>query len=131
LSTGVTAYNGAASSITNSGFLDAAAGILAVEAYHAGAVRALLQSKAYNNVTLAPYGAKIGDVVNAVANLRALVGGGKDATLDKLVPADENAIAFRRSVDEVLAIVYLGGKEKGGFFPEGISVDVTGPAMCM
>ena len=36
-----------------------------------------------------------------------------------LVPTDANGIAFSRSTDQVLNIVYLG--DKGGFFPNGLN----------
>ena len=115
---GVTAYKGAARFIENKDFLEAAAGILAVEAYHAGMVRTLL------------YGRGLFQPANAISDLRASVGGGKDQGIRRngkanIVPADSNAIAFSRTPEEVLAIVYLGGKRAGGFYPNGLNGDIA------
>ncbi|WP_407539549.1 ferritin-like domain-containing protein [Deinococcus radiomollis] len=120
---GVTAYNGAATLITNPAYLQAAAGILAVEAYHAGAIRTLLYQQ--RQVTAAA-GLYVGQVVGAISALRGKVGGGKDAGLSDnagaiIAPADRNAVAYGRSTAEVLNIVYLGGKGKGGFYPNGLN----------
>jgi len=122
---GVTAYNGAAPLIKDKDLLAAAAGILSTEAYHAGFVRTiLLQQK---DKMLTPYELTVNDGVTAVSNLRGAVGGGKDVPIyadgmTHIAPVDENALAYARSVEEVLAIVYLGDATKpGGFFPEGIN----------
>ena len=122
---GVTAYKGAAPLITNPGFLEAAAGILAVEAYHAGEVRTLL----YSQKDVVVQNLKVSDIVQAISNLRGKVGGGKDQGIlntpdngkGNILPTDENSIAFSRSTAEVLPIVYLGGSGKGGFFPNGLN----------
>lgn len=120
---GVTAYNGAATLLTDSGVLQAAAGILAVEAYHAGAIRHYLYE---NRKTPVAAGLTVEDVVGAISALRGKVGGGKDEGITKggkanIVAADANAIAYARTTREVLNIVYLGGSTKGGFFPNGLN----------
>ena len=120
---GVTAYNGAATLLTNPAYLQAAAGILAVEAYHGGAIRTLLYQQ--RQVTAAA-GLYVGQVVGAISALRAKVGGGKDAGLSDnagaiVAPSDKNSVAYARSTTEVLNIVYLGGKGKGGFYPAGLN----------
>ncbi len=123
---GVTAYKGASPLLTNPGFLEAAAGILAVEAYHAGEIRTLLYSQ---KDVVAAAGLKVSQIVQAISDLRGKVGGGKDQGIlntpdngkGNILPTDENSIAFSRSTAEVLPIVYLGGTGKGGFFPNGLN----------
>jgi len=121
---GVTAYNGAATLITNPAFLQAAAGILAVEAYHAGEIRAQLYLR---KDEAAAAGLSVAQVTGAISALRGKVGGGKDQGIDvngraNVVVADANAIAYPRTTREVLNIVYLGPNAKqGGFFPAGLN----------
>jgi hypothetical protein len=128
---GVTAYKGAAPSITSPAILSAAAGILATEAYHAGAVRTLLIEN-YDVVT--PYGLNVTTIIDRIATLRNTVSAVGTGTVDGgitttassdqivLVPADGNSIAYSRTPAQVLAIVYLGSaSQPGGFFPNGVN----------
>jgi hypothetical protein len=116
---GVTAYKGAARLLSNLDFLEAAAGILAVEAFHAGEVRTVLYDLGATTRTLA----------NQIAALRAAAGGGKDQGIEvngqeNIAPTDNNALAFGRTTSEVLRIVYLtpgGNPASGGFFPNGLN----------
>ncbi len=112
---GVTAYAGAARLITNKDYLEAAAGILSVEAYHAGSIRTLL----------ANIGA--GAAANAISAVRASLGNGKEQGIIipglayNAVAADSASLAFRRSTTEVLNIVYAGKAGGGGFTPAGFN----------
>lgn len=115
---GVTAYKGAAPLIKNKTYLEAAAGILAVEAYHAGIVRSALYSKGLN------------EAADAISVARDSLDGKKDldqgigtASVANLVPTDKNGVAFSRSAGQVLNVVYLNPKKtnKGGFFPKGVN----------
>jgi hypothetical protein len=124
---GVTAYKGAARLITDkNNVLDPAAGILAVEAYHAGLIRLLLHERKDTRVTPS---LTVEDVVQAISDLRGSVGGGKDEGITKmgkanLVVADDDAVAFGRTTSEVLKIVYLTDRANvsmGGFFPMGLN----------
>jgi hypothetical protein len=127
---GVTAYHGAAGLLTDKTILTAAAGILGVEAYHAAAIRTLLVGMAAtaNDQTYV-------DIANKVSALRGTLGGGNETTLTSksIVAADTtNAIAFSRSTDQVLHIVYGtgggAGVSKGGFFPSGLNGNIKATA---
>jgi hypothetical protein len=137
---GVTAYKGGARLLTNKDYLEAAAGILAVEAYHAGIVRTALYAQRNTIVTGTT---TVGQVVQGISNLRDSVdaesgdgtaGDDRDqgivgslnagvTTNANLVPTDANGIAYSRSTSAVLRIVYLGGAPGtgGGFFPNALN----------
>lgn len=118
---GVTAYKGAAPLINNRNTLEAAAGILGVEAYHAGMVRTTLYNMG---------GAAI-DATTKISDLRDSVDGPTDDDQPvvlggkaNIVPTDSNGIAYSRSTSQVLKIVYLGGSSSGGFFPNGLNGNI-------
>jgi Ferritin-like domain len=133
---GVTAYHGAASLLTSSSNLTTAAGILAVEAYHAGLVRTTINY-------LDPTGTGIAAYTNLISALRATLsqagllgatasaydsnpddfglatfsvslGGSGSTTATRLTDADStNVVAFARNTTQVLNIVTGGGAVNG------------------
>lgn len=134
---GVTAYLGAAPLIENSTYLSTAAKISAVEAYHAGIIRTFLFQSADATT---PYNVTIAEVVEAVSNLRDEADGSNsdddqgivrttsDGEVANLVPADDDALAFARTPEQVIDIVTLGqGQKGGGLFPNGLN-GFFGPA---
>ncbi len=115
---GVTAYKGAAPLIDNKTYLDAAAGILAVEAYHAGIIRTSLYSKGLYSAVR-----KISDARDSLDGKTDLDSGIGTRRRGNLVPTDANSIAYSRTPGQVLNIVYLNPAQvsKGGFFPAGLN----------
>lgn len=121
---GVTAYKGAAPLITSKTFLEAAAGILAVEAYHASIIRTTLSGKGIAAPTLI-------EATEAISDARDSLDGGDDrdqgvrpnAGLSNVAPLDANGIAFSRTPGQVLNIAYLTATrtDRGGFFPNGVN----------
>ena len=147
---GVSAYSGAAplftTSTTGKAYLGAAAGILAVEAYHAGLIRTTINY-------IDPTGSSIGGYTQKISALRAklsllanakadnpddiglgtqsvTIASSASQTATTIVDADSNAIAFARNTTQVLNIVTGGGAisgsatvspAKGVFFPAGLN----------
>ncbi|MCU1528498.1 MAG: hypothetical protein JWP75_2261 [Frondihabitans sp.] len=115
---GVTAYKGAAPLITNKTYLGAAAGILSVEAYHAGIIR----------TTILQQGLQVSADRIAIAR-DTLDGSSRDEFgpttnhMVDLVPTDSNGLVFGRTTQRVLNIAYLTPNvaTKGGFFPAGVN----------
>ncbi|HEV3429973.1 MAG TPA: ferritin-like domain-containing protein [Paraburkholderia sp.] len=122
---GVTAYKGASPLITNKTFLEAAAGILAAEAYHAGLVRTVLYSKGIDMTSLITAANAISAARDALDNNGHDDQGitGSSSGTSNIVPLDSNGLAFSRNYSNVLNIVYLtsGVTTKGGFFPNGVN----------
>jgi rubrerythrin len=120
---GVTAYKGAAPFITNKTYLGAAAGILAVEAYHAGIIRTTLYSEGIQTPAVYEDVQKISDARDSLDGPSDDDQGIGTAAVSGLVPTDANAIVYGRTPGQVLNVVYLNPNvvRSGGFFPAGVN----------
>ena len=124
---GVTAYKGASPLITNKTFLEAAAGILAAEGYHAGLIRTVLFRKGLQMASLIDATEKISDARDSLDGPSDLDQGVRPrGEASNLVPTDANGIAFSRTPGQVLNIVFLTrmAAQQGGFFPRGVNGNV-------
>ena len=128
---GTSAYQGAAGLISNKLYLDAASGILAVEAYHSGIARTLIYSKgiALPNDANNPINLTVG-----ISNARDSLDGPTDDDqgliyngAPNFVPTDDNSLTFPRTTAQVLNIGYLNKNSvnRGGFFPNGVNGSVN------
>ncbi len=120
---GVTAYKGAAPFIKNKTYLSAAAGILAVEAYHAGVIRTTLYAEGIETPAVYESVQKISDARDSLDGPSDDDQGIGTADVTNLVPTDANSIAFGRTPGQVLNVVYLNSEKvrSGGFFPAGVN----------
>lgn len=119
---GVTAFNGAAPLLTNKDILASAAGVLAVEAYHAANIRVnllqLKQQAATQKIsdlrdTLSGPGDDDQNIVDSAGNAN-------------IVPTDDMGRAFARTTRQVLNIVYGAvNATQGLFFPNGLNGPIT------
>jgi hypothetical protein len=123
---GVTAFKGAAPFITNKTYLDAAAGLLATEAYHAGIVRTSLYTEGMIDDSVFRAVEKISNVRGAVDGVGSDAQSIGDAETLNLVPTDAEGRAYGRSPEHILNIVYLTGDRvtSGGFYPNGLNGDL-------
>ncbi|WP_174292436.1 ferritin-like domain-containing protein [Sphingomonas bacterium] len=134
---GVTAYKGAAPLITSKAYLEAAAGILAVEAYHAATLRTQLFNRGQTNANLITYAQGISDARDSLDGATDIDQGitpgsttitNADATtttlaVSNIVPTDQNAVVYSRTTGQVLNIAYITSTAAtvGGFFPAGVN----------
>ena len=128
---GVTAYKGASPLISNKTFLEAAAGILAVEAYHAALIRTTLNQKGIQAPALVTATERISDARDSLDGpsdkdqgiARRDNSPDSSGAASNIAPLDENGLAYSRTAGEVLNIVYLTAmaRSQGGFFPNGVN----------
>lgn len=123
---GVTAYKGGAALLVNKTYLEAAAGLLAAEAYHAGLIRTVLYAKGVQTPSLRTSADAISnarDSLDGASDIdQGITGTGTGLTgTSNIVPTDANGIAYSRTVAQVHNIAYLTNTARigGGFFPSG------------
>jgi hypothetical protein len=141
---GVTAYKGGAPLIASADIVDAAAGILAAEAYHAGIIRGALYRRGATvpalrrnadlisdardlldgNVASGGPPQRVADADQGISPLVVSIGNGNESstvTTANIVPTDANGITFSRTAEQVHNIAYLtrNAATSGGFFPNG------------
>ncbi len=138
---GVTAYRGAASTITDrASYVEAAAGLLAAEAYHAAIIRTVLYTKGLATPSLRTSADAISNVRDQIDGASdddqgisaAAIAGSQAPSLNGLlasniVPTGQDGLAYGRAAANVLNIVYLNSAavSKGGFFPAGLNGTVV------
>jgi hypothetical protein len=133
---GVTAYKGASPLIARVDIVDAAAGILAAEAFHAGIIRGALYRRGVDVAAIRTATDRISDARDTLDGTATSAGppmrvadddqGVSPTTVNgqivsNFVPTDANGMVFSRTSEQVHNIVYLTRNQAtaGGFFPAG------------
>ncbi|KAF3456394.1 hypothetical protein FNV43_RR01044 [Rhamnella rubrinervis] len=131
---GLTGYVGANAKLQGPDSRRLVAGLLGVESGQDAVIRALLYERALEVVH--PYGITVAEFTNRISILRNNLGGEGVKDEGLLVPpadgaegrisgnvlaGDPNSVAYDRTPEEILRIVYGSGSEKipGGIYPNG------------
>lgn len=133
---GVTAYKGASPLLTNVDLVDAAAGLLAAEAFHAGIIRSALYRRGVDVPDLRERADKISDARDELDGDTASDGPPQRlaaadqgispitsiyGTASNIAPTGPRSIVPSRTAEQVHNILYLSRDQvtAGGFFPAG------------
>lgn len=131
---GLTGYVGANPKLRSATAKRLVAGLLGVESGQDAVLRALLYERGKRKVV--PYGITVAEFTDRISELRNKLGGEgiKDEGLvvkpaygaegrirGNVLAGDKYSLAFDRTPEEILRIVYGGGSESkpGGFYPKG------------
>ncbi|GMJ14057.1 hypothetical protein like AT1G47980 [Hibiscus trionum] len=131
---GLTGYVGANPKLQGAISKRLVAGLLGVESGQDAVIRGLLYEHAAENVS--PYQFVVAEFTNRISNLRNSLGhtdrkdeglivpidfGAEGKVVGNVLAGDQFSVAFDRTPEEILRIVYGSGNESvpGGFFPKG------------
>ncbi|XP_010549015.1 PREDICTED: desiccation-related protein PCC13-62 [Tarenaya hassleriana] len=128
---GLTGYVGSLPNLQCPSFRKLVGGLLAVESGQDAVIREMLYEKA--RLRVVPYGVTVAAFTSRISSLRnrlGKAGSSKDEGLiveregrvrGNVLVGDEFSLAYARSPEEILRIVYGSGNESvvGGFFPRG------------
>ena len=120
----VTAYKGLAPLIALAATRTGVVGITAAQAYHAGWLRTSLYARGATTQGQAGLFSNARDGLDGAADYDQGVAAADGSA--NITPADGNGIAYSRSTEQVLNILYLNkaAVTAGGFFPAGLNGDL-------
>lgn len=130
----VSAYKGVATTITTRVYLEALAGVLGTESYHAATIRGALYSRGATTASLRTNADKFSDARDALDGSSDLDQGISPTTPSdgsgsaaNITPTDANGVYYSRSTGQALNVLYVtdAAATKGGFFPNGVNGTVN------
>jgi hypothetical protein len=124
---GVTAYHGAAGLLTSSDLITAAAGVLAVEAYHASNIRTNIFQIGGAAVMISQLISNLRDSLDGPVDMdQGVTFNGQPTGVANIVPTDGDGLAYARTTRQVLNIVYGAvNASRGLFFPYGLNGSIS------